>query len=193
MTGGIRDTDPIFTRSPVPLHIKDRRHTIPYGLLCFLFLLMASANASDSSAPTSSPAVVFIEEMQPWPSEYGPLTAGFLDPAIGEMVQVQWPEHIASITQHLTTEALIGISRWAKSEMATCTISLEQIASLSFGPEAQTTNREQVLYSQSIQDGIPLPSHHPLVFRRLLVAVAFDTATRRVSRIFITIRGWREE
>jgi len=162
-------------------------------LAFILALLISLTGLVTAQAAESPPPIELLHEMQPWPSEFGPLTAGFLDPAIGESVQVQWHEHIASVAQRLTPESLIDISRWAKSEMATCTISLEQIASLSFGPEAQTPNREQVLYSQTVQDGIPLPSHHPLVFRRLLVAVSFDTATRRICRIFVTIRGWREE
>ncbi len=162
-------------------------------IVFFVLVTTSSQGMSATATADTVPPVEFIAEMQPWPSEFGPLTAGFLDPSYGDSVRTQWQSHAASVAQQLTSEHLLGISRWAKTEMATFTVSAAQIASLTFGPEAQTLNREQVLYSQCLSEGVPLPSHHPLVFRRLIIAASFDTATRRICRFYVTIRGRREE
>lgn len=165
-------------------------------LFSFFFLLSLCFPVRGLTATATvdmAPSIECIEEMQPWPSEFGPLSAGFLDPELKNTVEAQWQPLAASVAAALTPEVLQRISHWSKAEMATCTVTEEQLSHLPFVQVAQTAEREQILYSQDVEEGIALPSHHPLVFRRLLVALAFAPQAQRITRVFVTIRGRREE
>ena len=60
-------------------------------------------------------------------------------------------------------------------------------------PMKNDAERGIIWFGQSTAKGFPLPSHHPLVFRRALVFAEYHQEQQKIVRIFVTIRGWVEE
>ena len=183
--------EPLFCSQPLPAWIWA-------STLLFLLLLGHISIFADQQPAGSSgfPAIVYVEEMKPFPDGFTPASHPItpaLPPKVLESFEHEWGQVVASISTAVHAESLRTLSRWAKAEMASFTLPADWLPPLPMEPVAHSADRHQVLFSQDVSRGFPLPSHHPLVFRRLVVAVEFDTQKSQIKRVFITIRGWREE
>ncbi len=135
--------------------------------------------------------VVFVPEMEPLPGvTEAPLA---LTPGAREAFVAAWKRARPSVVARVTPAALAGISRWAKPQTSGAALPAGWIETLPMVPMGRT-DAGWTVYGQSAERStIDLPSHAPTVHRRLIVAPAFDPATRSIPTVFVTIRGWAEE
>jgi len=157
---------------------------------------LAPAVAATDSLPvvaTGSLVVEFVPEMQPFPADgAGSAAVGLpVPPGFAEAWQSVGP-----LCETIVTRARLGaISRWAREETLAAGANWKPgwIRRLPMFP-VERRDDGTILLSQTCPcDGLTLPSHSPLVFRRLLVRARFRTADRTIDRVWVTIRGWREE
>jgi len=104
-----------------------------------------------------------------------------------------WEKCAEELPSKTDAKSVREISRWAKTQMASYTLPENFGKGAKFSQVSFSKDKRKILFSQDIQDGIPLPSHSPIVFRRLLFGAVFDLETRKIERVLITIRGWVEE
>ena len=172
---------------------------IIFGLVCLQGIICLHGiafGAGPSSVSTEFPEIVYLEEMKPFPTEFKGCSGNGSAPIaieISDSFQKEWVEMVVSVSVQVQSESIRGISRWARPQMASFTLPEHWLEKLSMEPIAHASDQRKVLFSQTVSNGLPLPSHSPLVFRRVLAAAEFDTRERRIRKVFITIRGWREE
>ena len=94
----------------------------------------------------------------------------------------------------LVAAELAAASRWAADRTRTAVLPADWAKSLRLEPRAVTTDDRRILFAQDAQASpVELPSHSPVVFRRLVVGAVFDRAGGNIPVVYITIRGWAEE
>lgn len=110
-----------------------------------------------------------------------------------ESFQAQWQVMQNSIASQVSVDKLVGISRWAQEQTRKTVLLDDWITNAPMNPVGATKDGKRVLFGQETEQGVPLPVHAPLVFRRLMVGAVYDRDTESIATIYITIRGWREE
>ncbi len=103
-----------------------------------------------------------------------------------------WKNAMASISQKIDEKTLHEISRWCKKEMKDFHLPKDWINQIFLVPEA-VLNNQTFFFFHDVPNGIPLPSHHPLVFRRMMVGAVYDPLKSRITKVVFTIKGWIEE
>ncbi len=138
------------------------------------------------------PPLVFVMETQTPPG-------GFIEQAV-EMKPEElegffkaWQRLHPHVVAHVSRDSLLRISRWAVAEMKNLSLPVEWPAKIPLRLIAASRDQRLIRFGQFKEEGFPLPSHHPLVFRRLLLYVDYDRTERRVVQINVTINGWVEE
>lgn len=107
--------------------------------------------------------------------------------------QAQWQAGRNLIASQVSVDKLVGISRWAQEQTKTTVLPTDWMTSVPMNPIGATKDGTRVLFGQETEQGIPLPVQAPLVFRRLIVDAVYDRDANSISKVYITIRGWREE
>lgn len=143
-------------------------------------------------APAPDVRVVFVPEMQPLApdvSETPPAVAG----ADLAGFRVAWEQVRGAAEAAATPEALAGVSLWAREQTTGARLPRGWIDELPMEPMARTAAGRPVFGQPAERSTADLPSHLPIVKRRVVVAAEYDAATRTITRVFVTIRGWVEE
>ena len=105
----------------------------------------------------------------------------------------QWKNLANWVEGQVSPEMLRQISRWAVEEMKTFAPARGWAQNLPMQPLFSSDDERYILFSQEPERGFPIPSHHPIVFRRIVLAAVYDTKTKSILEIYVTIRGWKEE
>ncbi len=144
------------------------------------------------AAPAVAPAadVRFVPEMEPLPGVSEAPVA--VTPGMVAAFHAVWGEVRSDVAARVTPEELAGISRWARAETQSATLTPGWINTLKMEPIGREGGFA-VFGQRAVTGGVELASHSPLVRRRLIVAPVFDPATRTIPTVFVTIRGWAEE
>jgi hypothetical protein len=160
-----------------------------------LFLLGAILlSACSSVTPTPSvalPPVVWIPEMQAFNEDFSSKASP--TNLETESFQAQWQVMRDPVATQVSTDTLVRISHWAQEQTKGTILPKDWIASVPMNPIGATKDGKRLLFSQSTEQGVSLPVHAPIVFRHLIVGAAYDRDAQSISKIYITIRGWREE
>ncbi|MEE9385340.1 MAG: hypothetical protein V3V08_18190 [Nannocystaceae bacterium] len=144
--------------------------------------------------------IQFIAEMKPMPAAYadtgtgtGTNPAARLDPADIAAFRSEWKRLRPALAAQVTPERLRAISRWSAKEMRDYSLPANWIEQISMSPQSRSASGQSIRFGQPTRDGFPLPSHHDIVFRRLIVAAEYDIKTGTVTGCVVSIRGWVEE
>lgn len=138
------------------------------------------------------PPVIFVMETQALPGNFVE-RALTLERREHEHFESVWQSLQAHVVAQVRTDSLQRISRWAKAEMKTLVLPSDWPKQMPLRPSASTAENRMVRFGQFKEEGYPLPSHHPLVFRRLLLCVDYDRGEQRITQVIVTINGWVEE
>ena len=165
--------------------------------LCFVILALLGnlgLIASEAQEPCHLDLpLVFIPEMDELPFRLGSDSA--------TLASVQSPTHwnssIQSVIPYASAKVASGawkrMARWAKSQTQSFHLRPDWAVNLPFEPLGFGASGTIVFGQLNVCDGFPLPSHSPLVFHRLLLFIELDQNTAELAKLFVTIRGWREE
>ncbi|MBI3039460.1 hypothetical protein HYY75_10540 [bacterium] len=135
--------------------------------------------------------LVFIPEMAPMEEEPSGKTRQISD--ISFRFQNAWERISDSVSSIITPKKVKDISRRAKSKMAGFSLPFNWIRKIPMKPLWIEKKTGFFVFGQEVIEGLELPSHSPIVFRRLIVRAFFDPKNQSIGKIQISIRGWREE
>jgi len=104
-------------------------------------------------------------------------------------VRKDWKGRITWATKHITPELARSLSRWARPQMGKYkTVPPLEKAELKLVRQHPRGNK--LVYEATVDT---LPSHAPLVTRWLKVYLLYDTGSKSILRMTVTIRGQRLE
>ncbi len=138
------------------------------------------------------PPIVYVMEAQPLPGNFSEREIVMRQAELDRFQHV-WAQIKPHVLAHLRPDSLRGISRWAEAEMKGFTLPADWLEKIPLRPVASFGDEPLVRFGQFKEEGLPLPSHHPLVFRRLVLFVDYDRRTHAIVQIIISINGWVEE
>jgi hypothetical protein len=150
------------------------------------------SGAAEPSVMQRTPEVIYLKEMAPWPDDFGSGAA----PALADLERFKraWDAARSQIEPKVSAADLASISGWAKEQTQGAKLSPGWLASLPMHPVAVSHDGAQILFAQEAgESNVVLPSHSPVVFRRVLAVPVFDRTSGTIPRVYITIRGWAEE
>jgi hypothetical protein len=166
-----------------------------YLLILIPITLVSCSEGTESMprppTPIPQPEIIWVAEMEPFGQEFS--SPAILPSGEIEAFDQAWEGVRANVAVQISPESLITISRWAVTETKGLSLTKGWIAHVPMHPIGLTQDGNQALFSQSTQEGIPLPAHSPIVRRRLVVAAVYDRARHSVPQVYISIRGWAEE
>jgi hypothetical protein len=144
--------------------------------------------------PQHNPEIITIPEMRPWKAEYDQrCTCEDVDKKIIEEFQEQWKKSSLLVEKKINHPMLLSISLWAKEQMKEFVLPCSWISTMDMEVVASSQDKRYIIFSQQIEKGYPLPSHNPVVFRRIILGVVYDTIEKNIPKVFVTVRGWKEE
>jgi len=155
----------------------------------------ASGQTDVNEQPPSerpAPVIVFVGEMKPFAEKL----AEPVDALPGEVVTsfaADWERVRPSVAEEVNAESLLGISNWAKEQMKGFAPPEGWIESIPMHPSKTSRDGRRILFTQETEEGFALPSHSPIVFRRIVLGAVYDRQSHIVTTVYVTIRGWIEE
>ena len=160
----------------------------------------ADSSSASSSEPQSLAAalseldLVFVPEMDRLAGEFTASSALVLtDEELGSF-EAHWSALRPLIKEKVTPESISKISRWAGAETIGVSLAAEWLESMPMYPLRSSSNGSAILFGQTPEDSsVELPSHLPIVHRRLILAAVFYRDSQQIGRVFLTIQGWAEE
>ena len=141
---------------------------------------------------TPAPSLVFIPEMEPFPGKFDKPPPTLSKERL-ERFRQEWQDVGPRLQQAVTAQSLTDIARWAKEQTARARPAPNWPAKLSLQPHGLDESGDKLLLTHEIPQGVELPSHSPIVHRRLVIAAVFDVSAGMIETVYITIRGWAEE
>lgn len=149
---------------------------------------VAAASSADSErypvALCLVPEMGYIPEVDDW--EFCPADKLPEDTAAA---RADWKRRIAWVSRHVTPELARSLSRWARPQMQQYRV-VPPLAKSTLKLVRRNPRRNKLVYEATVDT---LPSHAPLVTRWLKVYLLYDTGSRKILRVTITIRGERLE
>ncbi len=138
------------------------------------------------------PPIVYVSEAQPLPGRF---MEGSIAMSQAELAHFneQWQRLKPHVRAHVRVDSLRNVARWAKEEMKNFSLPEAWIEKIPLRPVATFGDEQLVRFGQYKEEGLPLPSHHPLVFRRLVLFADFDRRTQSIVQVVVSISGWVEE
>ena len=157
-----------------------------------IFVLLLLIFFWNKIMPVSFPEVVFLPEMQPL--EAGYTTKPILSPLKeSQDFYKKWNSILDFLAEQITTEKLMSISRWAKEEMKAYILPEKELKKIIMDALESSEDGRYIHFSQKAEQGLVLPSHSPVVFRRMVLYAVYDIKNNNISKVYVTIRGWAEE
>lgn len=138
------------------------------------------------------PPILTVDEMEPVAKEYFKKPSGVSAETLCAF-QREWQTCRDRVESKITSLMLYNISKWAKEKMKGYHPPAGWIQKLPMKPTGMSEEERYLFLFQEPEEGFALPSHLPIVFRRLMVGVLYDTQANNIIRIYVTIRGWKEE
>jgi len=100
-----------------------------------------------------------------------------------------WQSQAEWVAARLTPELIRALSRWSNRAMEKY-VAVPAAGKAALEAATRSADGRYVVYSAELDK---LPADHAIVFRRLYLYVTYDTMQKRIDRVTVTIRGWREE
>lgn len=157
--------------------------------------------ASSSASPGSSSMddsgsireIMWIAEMQDIDEAATSLSAPLSEDELREF-DAAWERVRTHVEAAVSPERLASLSRWAVKETAAVRSQSGWTRCLKLKPIGAVRGSSLILFGVAAEaSNVVLPTHSPIVKRRLVVQVVFDPASHRIDRVYVTIRGWTEE
>lgn len=140
----------------------------------------------------SSPALEFVPEMQPFTNAFV-MTPPNLEATVLQSFASLWRAQAPEVCKKVTSDSLAQISRWAVDEMKSFRLPEKWWEKIPLRPMGVSADSQTILFGQYKEDGLPLPSHSPIVFRRLILAVCYHLPSQSLDKVIVSIGGWVEE
>ena len=173
-------------------------------LLWLMFLLFACNSAKESAVTMQNslslsqretqkiPEIIFIPEMQAIDEDS--LTGARLASTQEiEGFAAAWQQLMPWLVMQVHADSLVHLSKWAVEQMKSVTLPADWPKQIPMRPLGVSKDEKMIRFGQYKEEGFPLPSHHSLVFRRLVLQADYDRAQRTVARVMVSIQGWVEE
>lgn len=138
------------------------------------------------------PPIVYVEEAQPLPGRFVERSIAMSEVELAHFHE-HWQRIKPHVFAHVRIDSLRHVARWAKEEMKNFSLPEAWVEKIPLRPMATFGEEQLVRFGQYKEEGLPLPSHHPLVFRRLVLFADFDRPTQRIVQVIVSINGWVEE
>lgn len=138
------------------------------------------------------PPIVFVMETQTPPGNFIERSITMNQAELDSLAGA-WQRLKPHMLTHVKPDSLRRISRWAAEQMQTLALPSDWIEKIPLRPIASSLDDRLIRFGQFKEEGFPLPSHHPLVFRRLLLFVDYDRHEQSITQVIVTISGWVEE
>jgi len=142
-------------------------------------------------ASSSTLELVFVPEMVPLPGENEIETGDDMSSA-REDFRKAWHALRNTIASETSAAMVKQISRWAPEKQTNFSFP-DGIEKLPMHPLGVIKASDLLVFGQRIEEGLVLPSNSPIVFRRFLIRAFFDRHARCITKVQLTIKGWREE
>jgi hypothetical protein len=176
------------------------RRSCLVNLFCILVFACGPKAGPPHSKPETSmsvpsrqmPALEFIPEMQSFGNEFIP-TPPTLDSLTQKSFASLWRTQAPEICKTIRPDSLSRISRWAKEQMKSFQLPANWWEKIPMRPMGASADSQTILFGPFKEEGLPLPSHHPLVFRRLVISACYHLPTHTLTRVIVSIGGWVEE
>ena len=140
----------------------------------------------------SVPLIAFVPEMAMVNGEF-PLRKPEVTREELSAFSTKWKELSPQILAGVNGDSLAAISKWAISETKAFSLATDWLRTIPMRPMRATADGKRILFGQYKEEGFPLPSNNPIVYRRLVVSAHFDRAKQAITRVIISIGGWVEE
>ncbi len=168
-----------------------------------LALLLLACSQKPATLPSTSAAskmprvepmasLILLPELQPLGSDFV-MTVPSLDSAHLQAFATAWQREAAGICRRITADTLASLSRWAATETKAMQLPTRWWEEIPMRPVGISRDQEVVLFGQFKEEGLPLPSHNPLVFRRLSLFAGYHLHRQSLVSIIVSISGWVEE
>eukprot|EP01105_Mastigella_eilhardi_P012936 TRINITY_DN2949_c0_g1_i1.p1 TRINITY_DN2949_c0_g1~~TRINITY_DN2949_c0_g1_i1.p1 ORF type:complete len:165 (-),score=39.11 TRINITY_DN2949_c0_g1_i1:97-591(-) len=145
--------------------------------------------------------IEFVPEMQPVPGD-GRRGGDPVPPCDQRAAfAAAWEAAKPAVARAVTAARVVALSRWARQQteqgadpeadhemLPAGWVDTVPMSLLEMHAEAG-----RAVYGCDTEEGLPLPSHSPIVFRRLVLRAELDCARNVLIRVYVTIKGWREE
>ena len=138
------------------------------------------------------PAVQLVNEMQADPQSFEVVVPPLRTDEQAAFDEA-WKNIQPSVSRQVDADTVRGMSRWAKPQMKDYELPSSWLAGLNMEVVGATSNQRAVRFGPKVADGLELPSHSALVFRRLLAFADYDREAKKIVGVTVTIRGWVEE
>lgn len=169
------------------------------GICCLLVLacqhkpgVPLSKSAMSTQPAQPSPVLEFVPEMQSFANAFV-MTPPDIDATVVQSFTALWQAQARAVCEKITTDSLAQISRWAIDEMKSVQLPEKWWEKIPLRPMGVSADGQTILFGQFKEDGLPLPSRHPLVFRRLMLAVCYHQPSQSLDKVIVSIGGWVEE
>ena len=134
-----------------------------------------------------------IQETEPFGESFGAATPQLSEDELDSFTST-WINVRQAVAERITSTLLGDIARWAADETAGFSFPAGWIDSMPMYPLGSSADGARILFGQRSQDStLDLPSHSPLVHRRVVLAAVFDRTDRVIPQIYVSIRGWVKE
>lgn len=136
------------------------------------------------------PWLVMVPEMMPLEDlKFGPVPLGDTLTKQIQEARTDLEKKRPEIEKYVTPEVIRDLSRWARPQMKAYAKvpSLEKVV---WKPVGREGKQDRLVLESTIDT---LPTHQRLVTRWLKVYLVFDTQSKEVVRVIVTIRGERLE
>jgi hypothetical protein len=153
-------------------------------------ILTRPSNMTDLSL--LPPPIVYVLEAQSLPGNFSERTITMSQAELDHF-HGAWARTKPHVLARVQIDSLRGVSRWAKEEMENFSLPEDWLEKIPLRPMASFGDERLVRFGQFKEEGLPLPSHHPLVFRRLVLFADFDRRTQTIVQVIVSINGWVEE
>ncbi|NLI79921.1 MAG: hypothetical protein GX442_26180 [Candidatus Riflebacteria bacterium] len=145
--------------------------------------------------PAAAPCPLdLLPEMQPLPEEATLDRAAVPPVDVVGAFRAAWEPARSPLLSSLDTPRFVDLSRWARGETTSFVPPARWPETLDLEPLGRDPATGRWLFGLPPERSpVALPAHSPLVFRRVVAFAWFDPGSRRLDRVILTIRGWREE
>lgn len=169
------------------------------GMCCSLAMACQHKPGIPPAKPTMSlspshqrPVLEFVPEMQSFTSAFE-MRPPALDSAVMQSFTTLWQAQAPEVCKKITTDSLVQISRWAVDQMKSFQLPEKWWEQIPLRPMGVSAGGQTILFGQFKEDGLPLPSHNPLVYRRLVLALCYNKTSQSLEKVIVSISGWVEE
>lgn len=162
-------------------------------------LAIGCAPKTSPSAPRGDAALQHPVEVK-WVPEGEPFAAEFRvnGPAVaaGDVsgFDLEWTRIRGEVASQVSAARSGEISRWAKTRTLGVQLPPGWIEHVALRPVGSDASGQFLLFAmEPHESSVILPTHNPLVRRRLVLGAILDRHRQVIDRVYVTIGGWVEE